>query len=71
MEISIKQMQSDLDFYYKVDFEKYSQKLSTIKSMGYKVYRNVNGEHIIKRNENFIYEAFGGVFKKIFKKGEN
>lgn len=70
MDTSIKQMQSDLNFYYKVDSDKYSIKLNTIKSMGYKVYRNVHGDHIIKRNVNFINEAFGGVFHKIFKGGD-
>lgn len=57
----------DLDLLYKTNPEKYQRKLDTIKSSGYRVFRNVNGEHIVKQDEDFIYKAFGGVFGKIFK----
>ena len=64
-------IKDNLDFLYKTNSDKYETALNTIKSNGYRVFRNANGEHIVKRNENFIYEAFGGVFGKIFKEGEN
>ena len=70
MNLSIKELESDLNVLYKYNLVKYKQKLNTIKDLGYKVYRNADGDHVIKRNENFINECFGGVFGKIFK-GEN
>lgn len=60
-------LERDLNILYKSNPKKYEIKLDTIKSNGYRVFRNVNGEHIVKQDEDFIYKAFGGVFGKIFK----
>ena len=68
MEVSTKKLESDLNNLFKTNPTKYADKLNDIKNMGYKVYRNSDGDHKIKQNENFIYEAFGGVFGQIFNK---
>lgn len=70
MNKSIEQMQQNLNLYYKNDLEKYNRELNDIKNIGFRIFRNQNGDHKIQKNENYIYEVFGGVFGKIFK-GEN
>ena len=49
---------------------KYDEKLLSVKMMGYKVFRDSNGNHKVQKNENFSIEdtffstLFGGAFKK-------
>ena len=49
---------------------KYDEKLLSVKMMGYKVFRDSNGNHKVQKNKNFRIEdtffstLFGGAFKK-------
>lgn len=67
--MNIRQIEIDLDnAYWGHGDVKYDDKLSAIKGMGYKVFRNSEGRHKVKPPENVdIYSAFGEVFGDIFK----
>lgn len=45
MDINLEQI---LDNFYQTDRVKYEEKLTIVKSMGYRVFRNSEGKHIIK-----------------------
>ena len=50
--------------------KEYRDTLLSVKLMGYKVFRDSNGNHKVQKNENFSIEdtffstLFGGAFKK-------
>lgn len=52
-----------LDYYFH-DRCSYMDYLQSIKECGYRVYRNSIGKHKVKRNENYLNEVFGGIFKE-------
>lgn len=56
----------DLDRKYFMDPDGYLKKVETVKSAGYKVYRNSSGKHKVVYNKNFYNEMFDGVFGNIF-----
>ena len=57
-----------LDKLYLTDKSKYEVEIKTLKNIGYKIYRNSDGEHkVIKPlKQDDIYSAFGGIFGEIF-----
>lgn len=60
---TISQIEQKLDDLYCTS--KYEEYLQTVKKL-YRVFRNSNGKHKLKPNDNYLNEAFGGVFKDIF-----
>lgn len=65
-EPTIEDIQRRLDGLYISNKDQYYEHLKMVKEIGYKVFRNSAGNHIIKANPDYIYEAFGGAFGKIF-----
>ena len=47
-------MEQVLDNFYQTDREKYEERLGIIKSMGCRVFRNSEGKHIIKYDEDAL-----------------
>ena len=60
---TIETVEKKLDTLYETDISQYIELKKTVKSMGFKVYKNGVDKHKIKQNENYLNEAFGGVFK--------
>ena len=58
---------NELNRLYKTDWDKYNEKLSLYKGMGYKILRNYQGDHRVESNPNFIKEVFDGAFNKLFR----
>jgi len=65
--INNKDIATDLDNKYKTDLLNYYDKIKFLKGAGYRIFRNANGEHKVEHNDNYIYEAFDGIFGDIFK----
>ena len=63
---SIDQLRYDLNRLYQTDTNQYSEYLNMIKGLGYKVFRNDEGNHKIQID---ISTAFGGVFNNVFNRG--
>ena len=51
-------LEETLNNLYKNDSTTYQEKLSFIKSMGLKVFRNSEGNHIIKYNQDDVLNSF-------------
>lgn len=69
--MNIRQLEIDLDnAYWGHGDVKYEDKLSSVKMMGFKVFRNSEGRHKLQQVEGEgatdIYSAFGGIFGDIF-----
>ena len=72
----------ELDRLYEFEIDKYITECTDLKRMGYKIYRNSDGKHMIteprrQQRESFygesvtdINSAFGGIFNEIFGGGE-
>lgn len=67
----------ELDRLYKFETNKYITECTDLKRMGFKIYRNSDGEHKIvePRSSSYnqplnIYEAYGGIFNEIFGGGK-
>ena len=56
----------DLNRRYFADPDGYVERVEMFKGMGYKIYRNSAGKHKVQLNNDYLKEAFGGVFGGIF-----
>lgn len=63
-------IETELNKLYKYEMDKYISECDHWKSMGYKIYRNSNGQHKvvapIRAQQVDINNAFGGIFANIF-----
>ena len=67
----------ELDRLYEFDTKKYVEECEDLKKIGYRIFRNQDGKHQIIEpsrpsdayGDNDIYNAFGGIFRDIFKGG--
>lgn len=60
----------ELNRLYEFDIDKYVKECDDLKRMGYKIYRNSEGQHRIvepkKSNTNIFPDGFGDIFNNIF-----
>ena len=59
---TIHDIEKKLDKLYTTDLGQYIEHVKTIKGVGYKVFRNENGRHRVKYDEEALKGFFGGVF---------
>ena len=64
--IEPKDIEHKLDQLYSHGFDGYAEHLDMVKGLGYKVYRNSDGKHKIRIREDYLDDAFGGIFKNCF-----
>lgn len=43
--------------------DQYNKQVDTLKSVGYRIYRNSNGKHKVEYNTQYFQQVFDGVFK--------
>lgn len=59
-------MELKLNELYFYNPTKYIEYLEMIKGLGYKVLRNSSGKHKVQINNDYLKEAFGGIFGDLF-----
>ena len=55
-----------LNTLYKKNPDEYLKHIETLKSVGYRVFRNEKGEHKVTYNNQYLNEIFGGIFGGLF-----
>ena len=65
--LDVNHIVEDLNKKYVSSQEEYIKQIKFLKGAGYKIFRNKDGKHRVEHNPNYIYEAFGGIFRDIFK----
>lgn len=45
--------------------DQYDKQVETLKSVGYRIFRNSDGKHKVEYNTQYFQQMFGGAFKGI------
>ncbi len=61
----IDHLKTMLDALYADKNSNYYERLQFAKDLGYKVFRNSEGKHLVEDNSDYLKEAFGGIFRNI------
>lgn len=65
---TIVDIQNKLNSLYFTDRDRYLEHIEMFKGMGYRIFRNPAGNHKIQMDNSYLDEAFGGIFKDIFRR---
>ena len=58
--LDIKTIEEDLNRRYLQNQKEYTERVETLKGVGYKIFRNSKGQHRVEYNNDYFNEIFGG-----------